>query len=60
MVAHSVDKMLRFKAFADDVVQDEQDVARVAVQDVVDDLEVIVIIQNVQVVDDILVGDILS
>ena len=60
MVAHAVDEMLRLKTLADDVVQDEQDVARVAAQDVVDDLEVIVIIQNVQVVDDILVGDVFS
>ena len=60
MVAHAVDKVLRLKALADDVVQDEQDVARVAVQDVVDNLEIVVIIQNIQVVDDIFIGDVFA
>ena len=60
MIAHSADKMLWFKAFADDIIEDEQDVARVTVQDVVDDLEIVVVIQNVQVVNDILVGDVFA
>ena len=60
MVAHTVDKMLGLKAFADDVIEDQQDVARVAVQDVVNDLEVIVVVQHIQVVDDVLVGDVLA
>ena len=30
MIAHTADKMLWFKALADDVIEDEQDVARVA------------------------------
>ena len=60
MVAQAVDEMLRLKAFADDVVEDEQDVARVAAQDVVNDLEIIVVIQHIEVVDDILVGNALA
>ena len=59
VVAHAADKMLRLKAFADNVIQDEQDVARVALQDVVDDLEIIVVVEHVQVVDDIFIGDVL-
>ena len=46
MVTHAADKMLRLKAFADDVVEDEQDVARVAMKDMVDDLEIIVVIHR--------------
>ena len=38
MVAHAADEMLRLEAFADDVVEDEQDIACVASQDMVDDL----------------------
>ena len=60
MVAHAAHKMLWLKSFADDIVQNQEDVARVALQDVVNDLEVIVVIQNVQVVNDILVGDVFS
>ena len=60
MVAHSTDKMLWLKAFADDIVQDEQDVARSAMQDVVYNLEIIVVIQHVEVVDDIFIGDVLA
>ena len=57
MVAHAVDEMLGLEALADDVVEDEQDVARVTAQDVVDDLEIIVVVKDVEVVDDILIGD---
>ncbi len=60
MVAHATDEMLWLEALADDVVEDEQDVAGPAVKDMVDDLEVIVVIQHVQVVDDILIGDVLA
>ena len=52
--------MLGLKAFADDVVEDEQDVARVAVKDVVDDLEIIVVVEYVEVVDNVLVSDVLA
>ena len=58
MVAHAAHKMLWLKALADDVIQDEEDVARLAAQNMVNDLEIIVVIQHVQVVDDILVGDV--
>ena len=60
MVSHTADKVLRFKTFANNVVQDEQDVTCVAMQDMVDNLEIIVVIKNIQVVDDILVSDVLS
>ncbi len=60
MVAHAADEMLRLEAFADDVVQDEQDVACLATKDVVDDLEVIVVVEHVQVLDDVLVCDVLA
>ena len=60
MVAHATHKMLWLKSFADDVVQNQEDVARVALQDVVNDLEIIVVIQDIQVVNDILVGDVLA
>ena len=60
MVAQAVNEMLGLKAFADDVVEDEQDVARVAVEDVIDDLEIIVVVEYVEVVDDVLVGDVLA
>ena len=60
MVAQSADEMLRFKAFADDVVEQEQNVGRVALQNVVDDFEIIVVIQHVEVLDDILVGDVFA
>ena len=60
VVAQAVNEMLGLKAFADDVVEDEQDVARVAVKDVVDDLEIIVVVKYVEVVDDVLVSDALA
>lgn len=60
MIAQSADEMLRFKAFADDVVEQEQNVGRVALQNVVDDFEIIVVIQHVEVFDDILVGDVFA
>ena len=60
MVAHAAHKMLWLKALTDDVVQDEEDVTRLAAQDMVDDLEIIVVIQHVQVVNDILISDVLS
>ena len=60
MVAHAVDEMLGLKALADDVIEDEQDIARVAAQDVVDNLEIIIVIQHVEVVDDVLIGDVFA
>ena len=60
MVAHPTHKMLGFKAFADDVVEDEQDIARVTVEDMVDDLEIIVVVQHIQVVDHVFVGDVFA
>ena len=60
MVAHAAYKMLWLKAFADDVVQNQKDVAGFAAQDVIDDLEIIVVIQNIQIVNDIFVGDVFA
>ena len=60
MVAHATHKMLWLKALADDVVQNQENVAGLSLQYVIDDLEIIVIIQNIQIVNDILVGDVFS
>ena len=60
MRTHTADKILWLKAFAYDIVQDKKDIARVAMQDVVDNLEIIVVVQHVQVVDDIFVGDVFT
>ena len=55
--AHSSYEMVRLETFADDVVQHEQDVAGVALEDVVNGTEIIVVVEHVEVVDDVFVGD---
>ena len=60
MIAQAADKVLWLKAFADDVVEQEQNVGRVALQHVLDDFEIIVVIQHVEVLDDILVGNVFA
>ena len=52
VVAHAGDEVLRLKAFVDDVVHQQQDVACVALQQVVHNPEVIVVVEHVEVLDD--------
>ena len=57
VTAHSVDEMLRFETFINNIVDHQQDVAGVALQKVVDNPEVIVVVEHIEVFDDRLIGD---
>ena len=47
MVAHASDEMLRLKALADNVVDNQQDIAGIALDYIVQDAKIIVIIEHV-------------
>lgn len=50
-------EMVGLKAFVDNVVEEHQDVGGVALQNVVNDAEIVVVVEHIEVVDDILVSD---
>ena len=55
-----MNKVLGFEALADNVVEQEQHAACLATQDMIHDFEVIVVVEDVEVVDDIFIGDVLA
>ena len=52
--------MLGLESFINNIVDHQQDIARVALQEVVHNPEVVVVVEHVEVLDDRLVGDVLA
>ena len=52
--------MLRLEAFADDVVEKQQDITGIPLKHVIHNLKIIVIVENVEILDDRLIGNLFS
>ena len=59
VVAHARDEVLGFETFVDDIVHQKKNIARITLQEVIDNPEVIVVVEHVEVFDDGLVSDVL-
>ncbi len=60
VTAHAVDEMLRLETFINNIVDHQQDVAGVALQEVVHDSEIVVVVKHIEVFDHRLVGDVVA
>ena len=60
MVAHAGNEMLWLETFIDDIVDNQQDIAGIALQHIVHNTEIIVVVEHVEIVDNGFIGDVLS